>query len=176
MSLTLIGSATLGHAEESALNTSNWWSYNQKPVTYTGTLYASSAGTNTSVQKASALKEEYPEPLFTLNAAHKYLGLATLAALAGTIIAPKKENGAHETLGKTSAVLGTAAVATGLIAHWDDIGLDQPLTDPDNLHAMLTSVGLLGMAYAASEGPESGHAGPGALGGIAMAVGVKLTW
>ncbi len=171
--LVLVSSA--GHAEEPAPVPANWWSYQQTPILYTGDLYAS-AGQNAAPVQASSLKEQYPEPLITLNSTHKYLGLATLAALAGTILAPKAENGAHEALAKTSVALGTATVATGLIAHWDDIGLDQPLTDPDNLHALLTGAGLMGMAIAVSEAPDSGHAGFGAIGGAAMAIGVKLTW
>ena len=118
----------------------------------------------------------FEESWFTGNKTHKYLALASLACLGVTIIAPKKEGGIHEHFAVASAALAGAAVGTGFVYHWDDFDFDEGLKDPDNLHVLLAGLGTLGIMYAASIGPDSPHQGVGMLGGMAMGVGVKLTW
>ena len=118
----------------------------------------------------------FEERWFTANKVHKYLGIGSIAAAGLTLLAPKEENGAHEFLGRTAAGLGVAAVATGLAFHWDDIKLSEGFRNPDNTHALLTTLGTLGFLAAVSEAPDKGHAGPGAAGALSMLLGIKMTW
>ncbi|MGD8639930.1 MAG: hypothetical protein PVG89_04845 [Gammaproteobacteria bacterium] len=118
----------------------------------------------------------YEDRMFTANKIHKYLGIGSIGAALLAVISPKEEDGAHEAFAKTSAALGLGAVATGLVFHWEDIGIQGGFSDPDNLHALFAGLGALGLAAAASEGPESPHATYGSLGAISMMVGIKYTW
>ena len=127
---------------------------------------------------------EFQPQLLSSRKAHQYMGLGTLALFGLTAIAaPNSErntkpqtSGIHQTLGRTTAAMAAATVATGLLFHWDDIHLKDGFTDPDNLHAMLGAAGALAMLYAVSVAPGHGHPGAGIAGGAAMAVAVKLTW
>lgn len=134
-------------------------------------------------------KAEFGPPIFSRSNAHKYLGLSTLALVVATALAPKPEGDAHTPaqldeqkssthakLGRAAATLAAATVMSGLLAHWDDIHVEDGWTDPDNLHAMLGTAGALAMLYAVSKAPAEGHAGVGMAGGVAMGVAVKLTW
>lgn len=71
-------------------------------------------------------------------------------------------------------------VTDGLLTHWDDFHLEDGFSDPDNLHVMLGTVGAAMMLYAVNKSANSkvpvSHAGIAELGGVAMAVAVKLTW
>lgn len=125
---------------------------------------------------AAAAKPKFEEHLVTASKLHKYLGIGSIGLAGLTLLAPKEENGAHEYLAKGAAALGVGAVATGLLFHWGDIELDQGFKNPDNLHALLTTLGTLGFLGAVSEAPASGHAGLGAGGAISMALGIKMTW
>lgn len=113
-------------------------------------------------------------PWYGRNNVHKYLGLASIASAAVTMVAPKKMGGPHELFAEAAAVLGGAAIATGAYAHWDDI--DFTWSDPDTKHAVLGVLGTLGYAFAVARGGEGGHAGAGALGALSMIAAIKYTW
>jgi len=119
---------------------------------------------------------EYKDRMFTGNKIHKYLGIGSVGAALLTILMPKEEDGPHEYFAKTSAVLGLGAVATGLAFHYEDVSVAGGLKDPDNLHALWAGLGAVGIGMAASTGPDTPHATYGALGTIAMMIGVKYTW
>ncbi|MBI3479232.1 MAG: hypothetical protein HY016_02585 [Nitrosomonadales bacterium] len=127
---------------------------------------------------------KFQEPWMTINKAHKYLGLGTLALVGLTAMtAPDNEGGGpppttgtHQSLGRTTAAMAVATVATGLLAHWDDIYLEDSFFDPDKMHAALGTLGALSMLYAVSIAPRGGHSSAGIAGGIAMGVAIKLTW
>ncbi len=121
-------------------------------------------------------EEVFEEPWFNGNKAHKYLGIGSIALATLALLSPKEEDGPHEAFAKGAAALGGAAVASGLVVHWDDIANGGGLSDPDNQHALLSALGALGFALAVSEAPEAEHAGPGAVGFVAMAIGIRLTW
>lgn len=125
-------------------------------------------------------EEAYEDRWFTANKIHQYLGIGSLAmaVLAAIVPKPPKDNlddGMHRDLANASAALGGAALTTGLIFHYDDI-FDNGFTDPDNLHALYTTLGVLGYALAIDEAPEAQHAGYGALGALFMTIGIKMTW
>lgn len=127
---------------------------------------------------------EFEPPLFTTSKAHQYLGLGTLALFGLTAITPpdsegnskSQTSGIHQSLGRATAAMAAATVATGLLFHWDDFHFEDGFTDPDNLHAMLGTAGALAMLYAVSVAPGGGHSGVGIAGGVAMGVAIKLTW
>src|SRR4030066_1131942 len=135
---------------------------------------------------------EFKPPLFSGSNVHKHLGLATLALVGATVIAPKppeiedraptqaeldaQESSTHAKLGRATAALAAATVTTGALAHWDDFHFEAGLYDPDNLHALLGTAGSLAMLYAVSKAPSGGHAGMGMAGGVAMGVAIKITW
>lgn len=140
---------------------------------------AAADGQSSSKMKAmveSGPAVDYEDRLFTGNTIHKYLGIGSIAAAVLTALSPKEEDGPHEYFAKTSAVLGVGAVATGLGFHYEDIGMDGGLKDPDNLHALWAGLGAAGIAYAAAIGPDSPHQTFGSVGAIAMIIGVKYTW
>lgn len=135
---------------------------------------------------------EFKPPVFSGSNAHKYLGMGTLALVAATAIAPKpqkvehreptpaeldaQKSSTHAKLGRAAATVAAATATTGLLAHWDEIHLEDGWTDPDNMHALLGTAGALAMLYAVSKAPAEEHAGVGMAGGVAMAVAIKLTW
>lgn len=146
----------------------------------------------TSAAVPAAQAAEFEPALFSGSNAHKYLGLGTLAFVAATVLAPKpaeiegreptqaeldsQKSSTHAKLGRAAAAFAAATVTTGLLAHWDDFHLEDGWTDPDNLHALLGTAGAVAMLAAVSQAPGGGHAGPGMLGGVSMAVAIKLTW
>lgn len=146
-------------------------------------------GSDSAVAAPVAQPAEFEPPLFSGSNAHKYMGLSTLALVALTAVtAPddddeggatsttSKTQGTHQSLGRLTAAMAAATVTSGLLAHWDDFALEDGLTDPDNLHVILGTVGALLMLNAVSVAPGDGHAGSGIAGGAAMAVAIKLTW
>lgn len=139
-------------------------------------LNAMPASGSAAMTSSAAPEEAFEEPWFNGNKAHKYLGIGSIALATLALLSPKEEDGAHEAFAKGAAALGGAAVASGLVVHWDDIANGGGLSDPDNQHALLSALGAIGFALAVSEAPDSGHAGPGAIGFVAMAVGIRLTW
>jgi len=140
----------------------------------------------------SSSKAEFEPSFFTGSNLHKYLGLGTVALAIATAVAPKppeiedrlptpaevsaQDSSTHAKLGRATATMAAATVASGLITHWGDFHLEDGITDPDNLHALLGAAGALAIMYAVSKAPDEGHAGKGIFGGIAMGVAVKLTW
>lgn len=138
---------------------------------------------------------EFKEPVFTASKMHQYLGIATVAAAAATFLThfhpcegpncgqqpPRNTNGTHATLGKATAVLAAATVASGLYAHWDDFHKEDGLSDPDNLHVLLGAAGAAAMIYAINKSANSSvtptkHAPLAELGALSMIVAIKLTW
>lgn len=132
---------------------------------------------------------------FTTSNAHKYFGLGTVLFMGLTALTapddgcetncgkkpPRQTSGTtHTRLARTAATLAAATVTTGLIAHWDDFHVEDGFTDPDNMHVMLGAAGALLMLGAvhksATSSTPTSHAGMAELGGVAMAVAIKLTW
>jgi hypothetical protein len=132
---------------------------------------------------------------FTVSNAHKYFGLGTIVLAGLTAMAapdegcetncgaqpPRQTSGTtHTRLARATATLAAATVTSGLLAHWGDVHLEDGLTDPDNLHAMLGATGALLMLGAihksANSATPTSHAGMAELGGVMMAVAIKLTW
>ena len=122
----------------------------------------------------------YKDRWFTLNKTHQYLGIGSIALASLAVLAPKPakdEHGStHQELAEGAAVLGGLAVATGIGFHYDDLKLSRGFKDPDNLHALLATLGAIGFFLAVDEAPDSGHAGVGAISGLAMLTAVKITW
>jgi hypothetical protein len=140
---------------------------------------------------------EFREPTFTLNKTHRFLGISTIvAALATAMTAPgesceancpppsqqppRDRTGTHAKLARVTVGLAAATIATGIMAHWDDIDLRAGITDPDNLHALLGITGAVLMAKAVNKSAGSSvpvaHAGQAELGAALMAIGIKLVW
>ena len=194
ISLCLVFSYAHAGTVEQANSTTNLYALNlslpESAITYSssvsqnGKAYGSplllaaadeeSAKMMTSVEETSV--KEYEDRMFTGNKVHKYLGIGSIGAALLTLVAPKEEDGAHEYLAITSAVLGLGAVGTGLAYHNEDISMAGGFKDPDNLHALWAGLGAVGIAVAAAQGPDVPHATFGALGTIAMMIGVKYTW
>ncbi|MGZ8256443.1 MAG: hypothetical protein ACXW1C_01425 [Gallionella sp.] len=145
----------------------------------------------------AAPQAEFSEPWMSGDKLHQYMGWTTLALVAATAfsapgegcegaacanqpVQPRQTNGAHAKLAKAAAFMAAATVTSGLIDHWDDFHIEDGFTDPDNLHAILGTAGALMMMYAVNKSANSSvpvsHAGIAELGGVAMAVAVKLTW
>lgn len=134
---------------------------------------ASSAGNSEGDSKEI---EQFEERSFTSGKVHKYLGLGSLGLALLAAVAPKEEDAPHEYLAQGAAVLAGAAVATGLTFNYKDLHLNRGLKDPDNLHALLGTLGALAFAAAVSEGPESGHGQLGIIGAFGMGFAIKITW
>ena len=141
-------------------------------------------------------KSGFEPATFSGSNAHKYLGLGTIVFAAMTGITapednecetapcpppqPRETNGTHAKLARATVALAAATVVTGLAAHWDDVHFEDGITDPDNLHALLGTAGMLTMAYAVSRAADpyssNGHAGKAIAGAALMAVAIKITW
>lgn len=178
--------------------------FSQLPGAYSFTLAANEVTTtdkaNATVQTGSSsvmtkpVKEE-KDSLYSLNKMHRHLGISTiLAALITAATAPgegceancqpnqqRQMNGPHAHWAKATVALAAATTFTGVLAHWDDIHLENGITDPDNLHALLGVTGALLMNAAVnkslsrSTGTVS-HAAQAELGAALMAVGIKIVW
>ncbi len=163
-------------------------------------LAQNDAGSNAARNVASATpakQTEFEESMFTLNKAHKHLGEATIiAALLTAVTAPgegceancpppsqqppRDRNGTPAHLARATVGLAAATIATGIMAHWDDIDLSNGITDPDNVHAFLGITGALLMAQAVNKSAKStvpvSHAAQAELGAALMAIGIKMVW
>jgi hypothetical protein len=137
-----------------------------------------------------------PTPWLTGRNAHQVLGLGTLALVGltgltaphggceqncGANTAPRQTSGTpHTRFARAASVFAAATVTSGLLVHWNDFHLEDGFSDPDNQHVMLGMGGALAMLYAVNKSMHSAvptqHAGTAALGGVAMAISVKLTW
>lgn len=140
-------------------------------------------------------EQPFEEPIFTLNKTHKFLGISTIAAAALTMLtapgegcetnctaqqAPRNRTGTHAKMARATVALATATIITGIMAHWDDIHLDNGITDPDNLHALLGITGAILMEKAVNKSAGSpvpvSHAAQAELGALLMVVGIKMVW
>lgn len=137
--------------------------------------------------------DEFEPSLFSGSKLHQYLGIATVGTAAATFLShhdacketaclnqPRDTNGLHAQLGKATAALALATVASGLLTHWDDFSLEDGWKDPDNLHVLLGVSGAALMAYAINKSARStvavNHAGLAELGAASMVFAIKLTW
>ncbi len=143
---------------------------------------------------AAEAQAEYESPLFTGDKMHQYLGIATVAAAAGTFLThfhpceaqncgpqpPRKTNGLHANLGRATALLALATVASGVAWHWDDFHAEDGIKDPDNQHVILGVAGAVLMTYAIARSARAtvptSHAVAAELGALTMATAIKLTW
>jgi hypothetical protein len=120
---------------------------------------------------------------------HQYLGLGTIVLAAATMATapgscktncanqPPPTSGTHQSLGRATGAMALAAVATGLIFHWDDMHLfEDGLKDPDTQHWLLGGAGALVLANAVGRAPARSHAREAELGAAMMLIAVKLTW
>jgi len=119
--------------------------------------------------------EEFKTRWFTSKKFHQYLGLGSLALATLTAVTPKEENGPHEYLARGAVFLGGAAMLTGFTFHYKDLSVKNFFKNPDNLHALLVSLGTIGYALAVSDAPAA-HAGAGIGGLVFMLGGVKIVW
>lgn len=148
---------------------------------------------STAPREASAPNDEFEPPLFSGGKLHQYLGIATVGAAAATFLShhdacreaacanqPRDTRGPHAQLGRATAVLALATVASGLLTHWDDFSLEDGWQDPDNMHVMLGVSGAALMAYAINKSWRStvavNHSGLAELGAASMVFAIKLTW
>lgn len=139
-------------------------------------------------------KTPFEPPLLSGSNTHLGLGLATIVAAGLTAMtapegcehnctatsAPRDVNGTHAKLAKATVALAAATIVSGALVHWDDFHLEDGITDPDNLHALLGITGAALMAYAVDKSAKSSvavsHAGIAELGALGMVVAIKLTW
>lgn len=140
---------------------------------------------------------EFKESSYSLNKVHEHLGISTIIAAGLTALTapgeacetncpppsqrpPRDRNGTHAHLARATVALAAATIATGIMAHWDDIHLDNGITDPDNLHALLGLTGAVIMAKAVNKSAGSAvpvsHAAQAELGAALMVIGIKLVW
>lgn len=165
-------------------------------------LAQNDAGTSNAVRNVASAAPAKPgsafeESMFTLNKTHKYLGISTIVAAMATAMSapgegceancpppsqqpPRDRNGTHAKLARATVALAAATIATGVLAHWDDIDLGAGITDPDNVHALLGIAGAVLMAQAVNKSAGStvpvSHAAQAELGAALMAVGIKMVW
>ncbi|MFZ5524231.1 MAG: hypothetical protein ACOY9D_09160 [Pseudomonadota bacterium] len=195
--------ASTAHAEEPALNlelpaAASMYTNNSRFINARPYQLALNEGdvAKDQVDMSAAPSAEFEPPLFSGSKAHQYLGLGTVLLVGLTALSapdedcenncpaaspPRQTSGTtHTRLARTAAALAAATVTTGLLYHWDDFHLEDGLSDPDNQHAMLGAAGALLMLYAVNKSAKSAvptsHAGYAELGGVAMAVAIKLTW
>jgi hypothetical protein len=152
---------------------------------------ASNAAQN--VASAAPAKQTEYDATYSLNKAHKHLGEGTIiAALLTAMTAPdsgcetncttqtRDRTGTHAKLARATVALASAAIFTGVLAHWDDVHFANGISDPDNLHALLGITGAALMAKAVNKSAGStvqvSHAAQAELGAALMAIGIKLEW
>ncbi|MDH5178142.1 MAG: hypothetical protein OEZ39_01890 [Gammaproteobacteria bacterium] len=145
-------------------------------------LQMAAGGENTAVneQTVEPQKKPFSDPWFSANKFHQYLGIGSLTLALLTAVVPKPSEGdlnegSHKKLANGAAVLGGAAMVTGLLFHYDDI-FENGVSDPDNLHMLYTSLGVFGYLMAIDEAPVAQHAGYGMIGALFMTIGIKMTW
>ena len=168
--------------------------YQTEPVSQP--LYLASGATDPSplTSGETANRENYFQPpAFSGSKLHQYLGIATVGAAAATFLShhdackdtvcanqPRDTRGPHAQLGRATAILAMATVASGLLTHWDDFNLEDGWQDPDNMHVMLGISGAALMAYAINKSWRStvpvNHSGLAELGAASMVFAIKLTW
>lgn len=191
----LMSLSYVAHASDVSLPTISS-SYTDNTKSYMLALNDADATTQQAVAVPMGKPAEFKPPFFTSSNAHQYLGLGTIVLVGLAAITnpgegcedncvapqpPRQTSGtAHTRFARAAAGMAVATVASGLITHWDDFHLEDGFTDPDNMHAMLGAAGAALMTYAviksAKSTTETSHAGMAELGGLAMAVAIKLTW
>jgi len=131
--------------------------------------------------------EEHHRRRLTPNKLHQYLGIGALLLGTATALsfglADENQNaggensgGAHGALAVAASSLAAGAVATGFMYHHEDVGFDEPIKEPDNMHMLLTLMGTAGFIAATALQGDGGHSTFGVLGGVAMLAGVKIEW
>ncbi len=133
-------------------------------------------GGEPTAESVAELGPVYKERWLTGNKIHKYAGIGSIALAILTGLAPKEYGGLHEEAARGALALGVVAVGTGLAFHFEDLSTSNFTTNPDNWHAMLTTLGVLGYATAVANGGEDGHAEAGVAGAALMLLGIKMTW
>jgi hypothetical protein len=194
--LCILAASGMAHAEDTALNLSLPAESKAAHSFKLASNDPASANLPASVTSSSP-STAFEPPMFSADKLHQYLGLTTIALVGLTALTapgsgcegncppptqqqPRQTNGTHAKLGEAAAAMAAATVTSGLITHWNDFHLEDGFTDPDNMHAMLGGAGALLMMYAVNKSANSSvptsHAGMAELGGVLMAVAVKLTW
>lgn len=165
---------------------------------YTGHSNTYMVALHTETPESAAIPvqpEPFKPPLLTISNAHKYFGLGTVVLAGLTAMAapdegcetncgaqpPRQTSGTtHTRFARATATMAAATVASGLLAHWGDVHLEDGFTDPDNMHAMLGTAGALLMLSAihksATSSVPTSHAGMAELGAVMMVAAIKLTW
>ncbi len=144
-------------------------------------LLQSATVLNATGESTSSVDTAFKEPWFTANKWHQYFGLGSLALATLTAIVPKPseddpETGIHPTLANSAAILGGAAVASGLVFHYEDLSWKNFTKNPDNWHALLGALGTLGYVAAIADAPDGNHPTYGIVGAVSMLAAIKITW
>lgn len=191
--LCILAASGVAHAQDAALDLSM---PAESKASHSFILAANDTPANLPASVTSSTpKAEFEPSFFTADNLHQYAGWTTLALVAGAALsapgegceancppnpAPRQTNGTHAKIAKAAAAMAAFTVVDGLLTHWDDFHMEDGFSDPDNLHVMLGTVGAAMMMYAVNKSANStkpvSHAGIAELGGVAMAVAVKLTW
>jgi len=193
--LCVLAASGMAHAQDAALDLSM---PTESKASHSFILAANDAPANLPASvTSSSPKAEFEPSFFTADNLHQYMGFATLALVAGAALSapgegcegaacatapkqPRQTNGTHAQLAKAAAAMAAFTVTDGLLTYWKDFHMEDGFSDPDNLHVMLGTVGAAMMMYAVNKSANSktpvSHAGIAELGGVAMAVAVKLTW
>ena len=143
-----------------------------------GNSYAVEENQSTTINNATS---EFHEPWLTTSKTHEFLGLTSLALGALTAIVPKPsrhnyQGSLHQQLAIGAAAFGGAAVGTGLAFHFEDLSFKHFFKNPDNLHALLGTLGVAAYLTAISLAPHEEHAAAGMAGIGSMLLAVKITW
>ena len=193
--LCILAASGVAHAQDAALDLSM---PAESKASHSFILAANDTPANLPASVTSSTpKAEFEPAFFTADNLHQYAGWTTLALVAGAALSapgegceancpapgqqpPRQTNGTHAKIAKAAAAMAAFTVVDGLLTHWDDFHMEDGFSDPDNLHVMLGTVGAAMMMYAVNKSANSttpvSHAGIAELGGVAMAVAVKLTW
>lgn len=194
--LCLLAATGMAHAADGALNLTMPAETKAAHSFMVASNETANANLPSDITNASP-KAEFEPSVLTFDKLHQYMGFTTLALVGLTALTapgegceancpatlpPRQVNGTHAKLAKAAAAMAAFTVTSGLITHWNDFHMEDGFSDPDNLHAMLGTAGALLMMYAVNKSAQGtgnqpvSHAGMAELGGVAMAVAVKLTW
>jgi len=140
--------------------------------------YAMEGNNSTTTNNASP---EFHEPWFTASKSHEYLGITSLALAALTVVVPKPppdnyNHSLHKQLAVAATAFGGAAIGTGLTFHYEDLSFKHFFKNPDNLHALLGTLGTAAYLAAINMAPNENHAAAGIAGIGSMLLAIKITW
>jgi len=188
LALVMISIQCMGQAVAQDLRMPGYGGYSGYAPLPSDSIYLAQNDTDTVSYTGSTEEEPFRESWFTANKMHGYLGLSSLI-LAGVaaVTAPDDDDegggtaaqtnrGTHHNAATAAAALGTAAVTSGFILHWDDVNLENGILDRDNLHMLLGVLATAAYIAAISQAPEESHATLGMAGGMAMGIGIVLEW